>query len=485
MASDLDFKALRLAIARIPADVSHDAIGLARPTVGEVFAPETHAAALDPSTPIVQGARGAGKSFWSGVLLHEDVRKVAHRAYPRIGLDRLVVRHGYTGISGPEGGIDREKLDDCIGAAAGPDEARAFWWATILNALKSSETLAPSRVKDHFAVARNLQKREAVLAAEEKRLLGDGQTLLIVNDALDTVAVEWPRRILLTEALLEVTWAMRAYRAIRVKLFLRPDQLEDDALRFVELPKQRSGAVRLEWTQSDLYGLLFSRLALGEASDALEGVLDSLRLQLGTPDEINKRSWPLAYDSKSQAKLIGALSGPYMGGVKKGNTYDWPFVHLGDSFRQVTPRSFLGLMVSAANHGVAPTKRALTPDGIRHGLRAASKTRVDQLHQEFHWIKGVLAPLDGLLLPQPEKQVFRVWKQAGTVEESLKDAKAKGYLPPFPTNPAAGQLGSEKDLYLAMERIGVMMRRSDGRIDMPDLFRIAAKLLKKGATAPL
>jgi hypothetical protein len=30
-----------------------------------------------------------------------------------------------------------------------------------------------------------------------------------------------------------------------------------------------------------------------------------------------------------------------------------------------------------------------------------------------------------------------------------------------------------------------MSRRKDGRIDMPDLFRVAAKLLKKGGTAPL
>jgi hypothetical protein len=38
---------------------------------------------------------------------------------------------------------------------------------------------------------------------------------------------------------------MRAYRRVRIKLFLRPDQFEDDGLIFVELPKQRAGAVQL------------------------------------------------------------------------------------------------------------------------------------------------------------------------------------------------------------------------------------------------
>jgi hypothetical protein len=114
-------------------------------------------------------------------------------------------------------------------------------------------------------------------------------------------------------------------------------------------------------------------------------------------------------------------------------------------------------------------------------LRSASRTRVDQLHQEFPWIKGVLAPLAGLLLPQEETEVFSVWKRAGTVKMAVRDADANGYLPPFPDPKDA----HERALYFAMERVGVMFRRRDQRIDMPDLFRVAAKLLKKGGTAPL
>ena len=63
----------------------------------------------------------------------------------------------------------------------------------------------------------------------------------------------------------------------------------------------------------------------------------------------------------------------------------------------------------------------------------------------------------------------------------MVDAEAKRYLPPFPPKDEP----NEADLYSALERIGVMERRNDGRIDMPDLFRVAAKLLKKGGTAPV
>jgi len=166
---------------------------------------------------------------------------------------------------------------------------------------------------------------------------------------------------------------------------------------------------------------------------------------------------------------------------KKGNTYRWPIAHLADAFQEVTPRSFLGMMTAAAAYGVPPNDRVITPEGIRHGLRAASKTRVDQLHQEFPWIKGVLAPLAALLLPQPEQEVYSVWEQTGTVEALNADAKKSGYLPPFLDADAA----SPAELFTALETIGVLFRRKDDRLDMPDLFRVAARLLKKGGVAPL
>ncbi len=143
-----------------------------------------------------------------------------------------------------------------------------------------------------------------------------------------------------------------------------------------------------------------------------------------------------------------AMTGPYMAdgehGYKKGKTYDWPLKHLGDAFDEVTPRSFLGLMIAAAKYGPAPARRVITPAGIQHGLRAASKTRVDQLHQEFPWIKGVLAPLSGLLLPQKEQQVFTVWRRAGTLKAAIADAKKEGYLPPV--DPGKGGEADERGL---------------------------------------
>jgi len=479
-----DLRAIRSAIAAMPAELANDAHGVAAPKLEELYAPQTHAAALDPGASIVLGSRGTGKSFWAGVLRDDELRKAAAIAYPQVGLGQLGVQFGFTGLGSSEG-IDKDQIDGCVAADAEVAEARMFWWATVLRAIDLSAGRPPRRLAELVEVAADLEQRETLISAHDAELQSRGSMLLVIYDALDTIASTWPRRRVLTQALLEVVWSMRAWRAVRPKLFLRPDQLDDEGLRFVELPKLRTGAVRLTWNGTDLYGLLFARLALGRAGEAFGRVLVEQRHRSATREEILGREWPLSSKVSTQRRLMSVLAGQFMAngpnGYKKGKTYDWPIAHLSDAFNEVTPRSFLGLMIGASKHGHPPADRVITPEGIRHGLREASKTRVDQLHQELPWIKGMLAPLAGLLLPTLEAEVFEVWARAGTVGQALEDAKAHGYLPPFPQPSHA----SERDCYVAMERIGVMFRRKDQRLDMPDLFRVAAKLLKKGGTAPV
>lgn len=482
-----DFKALRDAISSIPADVSNDAVGEYAPKLQDIFAPETHAAALAPGVPIVVGSRGAGKSFWSGVLGQKETRQAAAKAYPNLGLDRVQVGFGFTGAVGGSEGVTPEMLNSYVGTNATPEEAKGFWWATILRAAIKGAGETPLSFKEAVSMALDWEERNKVLDRLEKNYQNKNLTFLVVYDALDTVATTWSRRRLLTEALLEVVWAMRAYRRIKVKLFLRPDQIDDDALRFVELPKLRTGAVLLKWSGADLYGLLYSRLILSRidpTKNAFDQLLRSLNIPSANQEMILARQWSLAHDIENQSRVMAVLASPFMAdgpnGFKKGKTYDWPIEHLADAFSEVTPRSFLGLMIEASKFGGVPEDRAITSEGIRHGLRAASKARVDQLHQEFLWIKGVLAPLAGLLLPQAEEEVFNAWRKTNTLTQLITDAKDNKYLPPFEIKKS----NSERDIFLALDRIGVMFSRKDGRLDMPDLFRVAAKLLKKGGTAP-
>ena len=137
-----------------------------------------------------------------------------------------------------------------------------------------------------------------------------------------------------------MAWEMRAFRAIRVKLFFRPDQLEDDALRFVELPKLRTGS-RSTGMVTDIFictcvfTLSFSR------GPSQRCIWETSAIQV-YPGRRSRRGDHPPLDAErskeQQEQVMAYLAGPYMAsgrfGFKKGKTYDWAFKHLADAFRE-------------------------------------------------------------------------------------------------------------------------------------------------------
>lgn len=481
--SQIDFSKIRGLLASLSTD--HDADGEHRPQVGEVFAPEQHASALAPSTLVVVGARGAGKSFWAGVLGQDDTRSLAAQVYPRLGLDRLMVQYGYNGFSGSGAGTSAN-VNKRVSESDDHYHAVFFWQIVILRSalIALGADADEIKIKSLMNNYSDPEDYDAEILRVDRQVSETGMTLLIIFDALDTLSREWKHLTALTDALFEAVWSLRARKSIRAKVFIRPDQLNDDGLRFIELPKLRSGRVELQWNRSDLYGLLYSRLAdLGTDSQASS--FRDLAKAEGFPvpaKEVGRlRDWKLASNEAAQKKVMERLSGLYMGnGANKGATYPWTFRHLADAKGVVTPRSFVKLFVEAAKYHHTGSNQALTAEAIRHGLREASKTRVEQLALEYRWVKRALAPLAGLKVPCERSKIHSAWSQSDTVKVILDAAVRDGFLPPF----RSGVHDSPDELLeTAMERIGVLAYRPDGRVDMPDLFRIAARMLKRGGVA--
>jgi hypothetical protein len=262
--------------------------------------------------------------------------------------------------------------------------------------------------------------------------------------------------------------------------------MQDLGLRFVELPKMISGATRLIWAPTNLYGMFFSRLATDRGPGTREGLAQLLgNSQVPPPPEtlVGIRRWQLSQDKGAQARVFTKIAGHYMGrSHKKGRTYDWPLNHLADGHGEVTPRSFLTLLRAAAETPPFVESQAITAEGIRNGLREASKVRLEQLDTEFKWIKRVLAPLARLQVPCTQSTIIERWNETETVEAVMKRAAAREFLPPFEST--ADQSDDVK-LIERLTRMGVLTQRSDGRYDMPDLFRVAARLLRKGGVAPV
>jgi hypothetical protein len=94
-----------------------------------------------------------------------------------------------------------------------------------------------------------------------------------------------------------------------------------------------------------------------------------------------------------------------------------------------------------------------------------------------------LAPLAGLVVPCEAEVLYSRWEESNTVPLILEAAAddEKGFLPPFPLPANDNRL---ELLATAMQQINVLSVREDGRLDIPDLFRVAARMLKKGGIPP-
>ncbi|HWG21538.1 MAG TPA: hypothetical protein VG225_13495 [Terracidiphilus sp.] len=488
MTTAIDFAAIRSGLANLPSD--HDAAGEHRPKVSEIFTPEQHANALDPNTPVVVGARGAGKSFWAGVLGQDETRAATAEAYPNLGLDKLIVKPGYSGFS-EENAISAKIVDARVPKGEETSQGFTFWQAVIIRAANAAlQPREESRtIREVIETYSDPEDAERAIRALDDEFGKKGNVLLVTFDALDTLSRDWFRATRLVDALFEAIWTLRARRSIRAKVFIRPEQLNDESLRFVELPKLRSGRVELEWRQIDLYGLLFWRLAnsleIPNAVDNFRSLVESAGIVIPPDISTRRRNWALLSDSEAQKRVMNLIAGLYMGKTnKKGGTYDWPYKHLADGLGKVTPRSFIKLFVEASKFGQAPPAQVISKESIRHGLREASKVRVDQLGVEYGWVKRALAPLAGVIVPCESQAIFDRWSESNTIKIILDAANdpASGFLPPFPL-PA--KEGKELELLAnAMQRIGLLSIRDDGRVDIPDLFRVAALMLKKGGIPP-
>ncbi|KFD30090.1 hypothetical protein [Sphingobium yanoikuyae] len=479
------FELLRLALSGLDPSASATATGADRPLPSHIFAPEQHIGALDPDTTIVLGARGVGKSFWAGVLLQDDTRVVASKAFPNINFDRMRVTPGYTGQSG-DGSVSQETIDARVPEGQEQRLGSLLWRCILLRAahLALDPESEPERVGSLMERYADPEEWEDAMLTADRRLREHDQVAVVIFDALDGLALDWARLRDLTDALLQVAWSVRGYRSIRAKLFLRQDQMEELGLRFIELPKMLAGAATLRWTKTNLYGMLFARLALSDAAtrSAFNDLLQNADLPSAPSDLQSVRRWSLSNSRVAQLRAFELLAGAYMGRTnKKGRTYDWPVNHLADGHDEVTPRSFLVLIGAAARFEPAPHSQAINAEGIKSGLQEASKVRLDQLATEYKWIKRVIAPLARLQVPCSEAMIVERWAETETVQAVMEGAAARRFLPPIQS---IDDGDPDRKLILKLLSMGVLSQRQDGRFDMPDLFRVAAKLLRKGGVTP-
>lgn len=449
------------------------------------YVPPSHARALDLDATLVEGIRGAGKTFWCAQLASPAHRAFVQAAFPEARLaPQLRIARGFgTGLK-----ITEAPSSEVLANLVMTNTPRAIWRTVIAvhAELKGEFAQLTTWAQRVQWVQSHAEEYATLLEDADREMDSRDETLLILFDALDRLADDWQHINPLAKALLQVALDARSTRRIRCKVFVRPDILQDQSIiGFPDYSKLLAGKASLEWRRVDLYALLFQRLANSEAGEQFRALI--AKLHGGTLSQ-KATGWvlppPLRSDEKIQEFLFEQLAGKAMGSsTKRGKPYTWLVNHLQDGLSQVSPRSFFAALKSAANETSEEYSLALDYRRIQIGVRSASQIRVQEIKEDYPWVQLVMEPLRGrITVPCLAKEFDAIWTEEqtlDTLEATLKSGTAAVKLPPQNLEQRSN------GVLLDLKSLGLVQRMQDRRIQMPDVYRLAFGLGRRGGVKPL
>ena len=472
----IDARGARRALARLPEGASYGET----PTLGDVYLPRSHLKAMDVNVQVVTGMRGAGKTFWWGALQRPGVRRLIAESTARAALDaNTVVKVGFGARHAPGDYPDADTLRELMAR----HEPLTIWRTILARQLADGGNEATWRDRAARVAART-EETAQLFYAKDMRLERLGKNFLVLFDALDVCAHEWQDMYGAIRDLLRAAAEMRSWRRLRVKIFLRSDQF--DKARVADFPdasKVLFSAMELSWPRRELYGLLWHCLANGAYGDEFRTYLGGDWEEIGSGADTSFHVPRELAKEERQRRLFHDIAGPFMGtDRRRGFPYSWIPTHLADSERRVGPRSFLAALREAARDTDArypDHERALHYDSIEAGVRKASIIRVDEIREDYPWIHRVLEPLRGTSVPLAFDEIEDRWKEKQALESLNRDLDT-GEIGLPPRHIRDGARGVREDL----ESIGVFQRLVDGRVNMPDIFRVGFGIGRKGGVKP-
>jgi len=453
------------------------------------YVPQSHVLALDPENSIVEGIRGAGKSFWWAALHSEPHRLFVAAAFPETKIKKNIMTSQGFGSS-PSSSYPSK---DTIGSLLQKFDPRHIWRAIIAAHIDapapypqqgSSWSDKVGWVKEHPEEFDELLYKQNTELSNQKKLR------LILFDALDRLADDWVTIRPLARALFQVALDFRGYRNIRLKIFVRPDMLEDrEILLFPDSSKLLARKITLAWRRADLYALVFQ--CLGNAKDVGNKIRKHCQNEFGLKwQKSDDNAWVLPRDLRTdenvQKEVFHSITGPAMAsgasGHKRGFPYTWLPNHLMDGRSQVSPRSFCAaLRVASQQDLLKDWEYPLDYKAIQAGVQAASQIRVNEITREdYPWIETVINPLrNRITVPCTEDDIILLWKSGNIIDKLQNQNDDVVKLPPQHIDE------NSKGVLRDLEALGVIQFLSGNRIQMPDVYRIAFSLGRRGGVKPL
>ena len=447
-----------------------------------------HLRALDPNVVLVVGPRGSGKSaLFKASFENRDVADAITEWMPRATIPGSQAKSSEWRRAYPAG-TDFPDTQALAKWADSDETAKKIWHAMLVRHLadrfepRQREALKSMLQPSAVAVGEILAAYDgpetsptAALDELEQRLQREDSRIYLGYDELDTLGgFDWAVMARMVRGLVAF-WSdySRRWRRIRAKVFLRSDLFRRHAgMGTADFAKLAAKRAELAWSDAALLAMLVKRIA--NTSGRLAAYCRSARIRfdehrvLGLIPEIK--------EARNAYPLLERLSGEFMGaGKKKGFVRNWVLAHLRDGNDRVSPRTLVRLIEQAAGKEAVNlavgAPRLIHPTALRQALDDVSDNHVTQgISDEWPWLAGVRERLTGnRLVPWVRKELV-----------DLFDAGWAGAWGRYGGRDVRPPVDQPADFVDYLIDLGVFRRRSDDRIDVPDLYLSGLNLRRKG-----
>lgn len=472
-------KVRRAIISSLPDEVAAESTAQLRS--GEIYFPPSHLKALRLESSLVVGGRGVGKTFWTKVLGKQELKDTLIRLLPDMRNTEVKIGFSFSEdiIAYPTRNLFSQLLESGFDPEIIWTSVVVRWLANVLN-----KSIPIGSWDDTARWVKEHPEKEALLFHEaNERFQKIGKRGLIIFDSLDRTSNDWVTMNRLSQGLLKMILRLKGFGALYGKVFFREDQLTNTAMNFPDASKLQATRCDLTWQLHDLHGLLWQSLcnAPNKNGDILRKVYKTYDDKLTNDNGVWRISDAAMRQGELQKSLFHSLSGPYMGKDKRrGVPYIWTVSHLADSNQRTSPRSFLVAIKAASMDSLEKyftnyDEFPLHYESIKRGVQRASSVRVREISEDYPWVELLFEPLQGRFnVPVDFSIIENLWQEAfpGGIGKQEK-------LPP--QNDGYGWIGVRKQL----EHLGLCEVMRDGRVNMPDLYRVAFRIGRKGGVRPV
>ncbi|ANB78119.1 hypothetical protein AYM40_37775 (plasmid) [Paraburkholderia phytofirmans OLGA172] len=478
---------IRWALSRIE-ETSQES--LTPPPRNTLYMPSGHAKALSVNSSIVVGLRGTGKSYWTAVLNSPEHRAFVARAGRLPELQRTEVAVGFALDPSSQDFPSVETLARLN--KRGIDASDVWHTIVLVHAIKTTNRPSLKNGDWTDAIIWFSENRDAalvMLAECDREIAASGRYLMILFDALDRIGRGWTEVRHYLRSLLKFCLECRSRRAIRLKIFLRPDMEEDeDVWNFVDSSKLRANKVELVWKPSDLFALVVLHLANDSScgSEFRSEITKKVKVEWPYEEEEESYQLPRALTLEQPGRaVVEGITGEWVGtSAKRGYVYTWVPTHLADAKGRLSPRSFLLAFRAAAewtDEHEPDATNALHFKGIQQGVAKASEIRVAEIAEDYPWVKPLLEAARGLTVPCQILELTGMWKK--TKMDQFRAAIGEK-LPPrrYGTDPL--RKGTVGALIEDLVELAILYRTEDDRLNMPDIFRVGFGIRRMGGVRP-